>query len=153
MVSASGMAAAGQLWDAAVAGRSRFCTGEEFVPAALSSGSGAVPKAPLMHQDFQHTALCRLFQLCVPGTEELIANMLCWAFGEALPGGTGWKPVLSRLVSDNVEPVAQALSLGPSLCQEESQVHSVLGSADSVAVSHPHFHALADSGGEALAPA
>lgn len=152
-VSVSGTAAAGQLRDAAAAGRSRFCTAEEFVPVALSSGSGAALKAPLMHQDFQHTVLYRLFRLCLPGTEELIAIMLRWAFGEALPGGTGWKPVLSRLFLNDVEPVVQALSLGPFLGWEESQVLSVLGNADSVAATHPRFRALAGFGAEALMPA
>lgn len=123
------------------------------MPVALSSGPGAVLKAPLMHQDFQHTVLYRLFRLCLPGTEELIATMLRWAFGKAVPGGTGWKPVLSRLVLNNIEPVAQALSLGPFLCLEESQVLSVLGNADSVAATHPHFRTLAGFGGGAPTPA
>lgn len=152
-VSVSGTAAAGRLCDAAAAGRSRFCTAGEFVPVALSSGSGAVLKAPLMHQDFQHTVLYRLFWLCLPGTEELIAIMLRWSFWEALSGGTGWKPVLSRLVLNNVEPVSQVLSLGPFLCREESRVLSVLGNADSVAAAHPRFRVLAGFGGEALTPA
>lgn len=147
------MAAAGQLGDAAAAGSSRFCTVEEVVPVALSSGSGPVLKAPLMNQDFQHTVLYRLFGLCLPGTEELTAIMLHRAFGEAFPGGTGWKPVLSRLVLNNVEPVVQALSLGPFLCQEESQVLSVRGNADSVVATHPRFCVRAGFGGEVLTPA
>lgn len=152
MVSVSGTAAAGQLGDAAAAGSSRFCTAEEIVPVALSSGSGPVLKAPLMSQDFQHTVLYKLFGLCLPGTEELTAIMLRWASGEALPGGTGWKPVLSRLVLNNVEPVVQALSLGPFLCHE-SQVLSVLRNADNVVAAHPHFCVCAGFGGEILMPA
>lgn len=147
------MAAAGQLEDVAAAGSSRFCTVEEIVPVALSSGSGPVLKAPLKNQDFQHTVFYKLLGLCLPGTEELTAIMLRWASGEALPGVTGWKPVLSRLVLNNVEPVVQALSLGPFLCQEESQVLSVLGNADSVVATHPCFHVRAGFGGEILTPA
>lgn len=153
VLSVSGTAAAGQLGDAAAAGSSHFCTVEEVVPVALSSGSGPVLKAPLMNQDFQHTVLYRLFGLCLPGSEGLTAIMPHWASGEALPGETGWKPVLSRLVLNNVEPVVQAPSLGPFLCQEESQVLSVLGNADSVVATHPHFCVRAGFGGKVLTPA
>lgn len=149
-VSAFGTAAAGQLWDAAASGSSRFCTAGEFVLVALSSGSGAVPTAPLMHQDFQHTVSYKLLWMYLPGTEELIAVMLRLACGEALPAGTAWKPILSRLALSNAEAVAQTLSLGPFLCQEESQVLSVLGNADTVEATHHRFRTHAGFGGEAL---